>query len=165
MVLDGLCNAVAASAPRSAQRAPLLLLWSYLRRLIRRFDSLVSRSRVGRIAPRPRQAHARSASKSPPPRLPQGFGWLIRAMPIVAAGYGSQLRHLLDDPAMQTLMAATPQAVRMLRPLCRMLRMELPTATPRTAQPIRRRWPRPGSDPSHDWAQHGPMPQDLLAPA
>jgi hypothetical protein len=38
-----------------------------------------------------------------------------------AAGSGSQLDHLLTDPAMAEFLAAVPAAARMLRPLCRTL--------------------------------------------
>jgi hypothetical protein len=39
----------------------------------------------------------------------------------MAAGYASQLNHLLAEPEAAALLAASPQAARILRPLCHLL--------------------------------------------
>ena len=57
-------------------------------------------------------------------RWPGRFGWLVRAAAWQAAGYGSQLRHVLGQPEMVELLMAAPQAARVLLPLCRMLAVE-----------------------------------------
>jgi hypothetical protein len=54
-------------------------------------------------------------------RLPRRFGWLFPMVPGDAACYSGQLLAVLAEPEMQALLAACPQAVRVLRPLCRML--------------------------------------------
>lgn len=52
------------------------------------------------------------------------FGWLVKMAGWQAAGYGSQLRAVLETPEMVALLEASPQAGRMLRPICRMLAVE-----------------------------------------
>jgi hypothetical protein len=56
--------------------------------------------------------------------LPRRFGWLCPLVPGEAACFAGQMRVLLAEPEMQTLLAACPQAVRVLRPLCVMLGIE-----------------------------------------
>jgi len=72
-----------------------------------------------------------AARPSPPPRapraprLPSNFGWLPGLSTSVAIG-ASQLRHLLTDPELLAVLHTSPALVRMLRPLCWMLGVELP---------------------------------------
>lgn len=54
-------------------------------------------------------------------RLPRRFGWLFPMVPGDAACYSGQLRAVLAEPEMQALLMACPHALRVLRPLCRML--------------------------------------------
>ena len=97
-----------------------------------------------------------AASATRPMRLPGQFGWLVKIFGWHVTGFGSQLRHLLADPEMVALLAASPRAVRTLKPLCRMLMVELPNSpapvTPKPTsptggggpvRPVRRRPPRP----------------------
>jgi hypothetical protein len=58
-------------------------------------------------------------------KVPRRFGWLIRLVGYEAAGYASQLSHWLQDEEMKRHLAATPRLGRALRPLCRMLGMDL----------------------------------------
>lgn len=55
---------------------------------------------------------------------PGQFGWLVRLAGWQAVGYREQLRHLLQTPDIVALLAAAPQAGRVLRPICRMLAIE-----------------------------------------
>ena len=73
------------------------------------------RRRPARIPPRAPRA----------PRLPSNFGWLPGLSTSVAIG-ASQLRHLLTDPELLALLHTSPALVRMLRPLCWMLGVDLP---------------------------------------
>ncbi|MBV8096026.1 MAG: hypothetical protein JOY71_01060 [Acetobacteraceae bacterium] len=105
----------------------LFLAWTRLGRLALRFEKLVATVRAGRVpsAPAPRLQAERDFELPrleglPPPRLPGGFGWLIRIVPGTAA-YSGQMQYLLADPEMAGLLADVPQAGRILRPLCRML--------------------------------------------
>ena len=49
--------------------------------------------------------------------LPRHHGWLCAMVPLWAAGYGGKILYLLDHPEMRELIAAAPQAGRLLRPL------------------------------------------------
>jgi hypothetical protein len=73
--------------------------------------------RLGVVAPR-------GVVGRPGPALPVRFAWLVRLAGWQAAGFGSQLRAVLETPEMVALLEASPQAGRMLRPICRMLAVE-----------------------------------------
>ena len=176
LIMELLCAAVAASnRPRkpfgrlfAAVAGPLIILiWTRLRRITRRFTRLVARIQAGR--PR-RRTTPRPAPPAPPParpprprkpapaqNLPQGFAWLLRLVPETTHGR-SQLYHLLADPEMQALIAASPEAGRILRPLCRMLGIRLP---PVLLPP--RLTPEPEPDPSGPAAGPDP-PATIPAP-
>jgi hypothetical protein len=141
LIIDGLCRAAAArlGAPGPARwtAGPLMiLLWGRLRRMAARFAALAARAGVRR------RAFLRPGTVSSPPLrprttpkcLPRRFAWLVRLVP-EAACYGTQLQHLLSEPAMAELLAASPQARRILRPLCRMLGVLQAPAQP--ASPLR----------------------------
>jgi len=98
-------------------------------------------------------AAARPESPPRPPRLPGNVGWLTGLSPAAAAG-ASQLRHLLTDPEVLALLRASPALVQLLRPLCRMLGVDLPVeflppkpanAEPKPPRRRRRRLWRPPS--------------------
>lgn len=57
-------------------------------------------------------------------RMPRRFAWLYPLVPADAACYAGYMRVVLAEPEMQALLAACPQAVRALGPLCRMLGIE-----------------------------------------
>jgi len=102
---------------------------------------------------------------------PGRFGWLVRAASWQAAGYGCQLEAVLRQPEMVALLAASPQAARVLRPVCRMLAIDpallrpllpgevAPVAPVREVKP-RVRKPRP----KVDWGRI-PLPRGVLAAA
>ena len=132
-IFDLLCRAVAArganrlGAPRLLAVPLTLLIWARLRRLAARFARLAARLEAAGPPCAPHRAAAsrprspRPAATRPPP-LPRDFGWLVRLVGHEAAGGASQLRHLLTEPDMAALIAASPrQTGRLLRPLCRML--------------------------------------------
>ena len=127
-IMKGLGEAVAARGGRGGLAGPLvILIWSRLSRMAVRFARLAARIRAGTAAPR-RRATPRPAGdrpRKPYPRLPRRFAWLPPLVP-GAGAYGSQLQHLLADPEMAALLAAAPQAGRILRPLCRMLGVRPP---------------------------------------
>jgi hypothetical protein len=156
LIIDGLCRVVAAQHARGLAGPMIILIWTRLRRAGTRFASLLARFEAGTLpaAARPRRRTAcRSAARpaapgedgrgaeidrrSPPqggsparssdasPRLPRGFGWLLRLTPETACG-ASQLQYFLSDPEVAALLAAAPRIARALRPLCRMLGVELP---------------------------------------
>ena len=126
--VDGLCRAIAACGTGAWLAGPLmLLLWSRLRRTAERFARLAEKVRAGALPPPRRRLRSPRPAQPPPPLLPRGFAWLVRRLP-QAASAASQLQHLLADPAMADLLAAAPQAGRLLRPLCQMLGVRPPPA-------------------------------------
>ncbi len=58
-------------------------------------------------------------------RIPRRLGWLLQAVPCEAANLAGQLRVVLAEPGMAGVLAASPQAVRILRPLCRLLGLQV----------------------------------------
>ena len=151
-VIDLLCRAVAARGGRDGLAGPLVvLIWSRLRRMAGRFARLAARTGAGvppaasRRPATPRPARPPPPRlppprlpppRLPPPRLPRGFAWLVRLVPATASG-GSQLQYLLAEPEMAALLAAAPQAGRILRPLCRMLGVRPPPALLKPRPPAR----------------------------
>ena len=97
-----------------------MLIWGYLRRTVVRLTRLAARQGQPSRPRTPRQPAARPPRPKPPLRLPRGKSWLIRQVQETAFGY-YRLQHLLARPEMAAWIAATPQAGRILRPLCRAL--------------------------------------------
>ena len=97
------------------------------------------RDRPLALAPAP--AAAPAAAEPAKPRLPGGFGWLLRVAPGIV-GERSQLSHLLYQPDMAALIAAAPPVAQHLRPICRMLGLKPPPGLfPPRRKPRRR--PKP----------------------
>jgi hypothetical protein len=69
--------------------------------------------------------------------LPRRFAWLCVMVPSEAASYASQLRVVLADPDMVALLGSCPQAVKIVRPLCRMLGIAPEDFMPRADRPLR----------------------------
>jgi hypothetical protein len=104
-----------------------------------RSGRLRSRSKRGGTSPRPTgsspvaslpqsgEGDAREAEKSCAggARLPRGFGW-IRGMVPETAQFAGVLAWLLRDPEMAALVEKTPEAGRILRPLCHLLGVKAP---------------------------------------
>ncbi len=127
-LVAGLRRAIAARGAGIGLALPLmLLLWSRLHRTALRFARLAAKVHAGALPPPRQRRRSPRAVQPPPPRLPRGFAWLLRRLPQAAAA-ASQLQHLLADPAMADLLAAAPQAGRLLRPLCQMLGVRPPPA-------------------------------------
>ena len=128
--LSGLRATVANHIARAWHLEPLLaLIYHRLTRMALRLDRLTQRWQAGTL-PRPRHAprpaaEARPRLKVPPIYVPQGHAWLIRHVQPTAQ-YTPQLEHFLADPQTRALVAAAPQAGRLLRPLCRMLAIAPP---------------------------------------
>ncbi len=126
-LVEGLRRAIAARGAGIGLAVPLmLLLWSRLHRTALRFARLATKVQAGTLPP-PRRRRSPRPTRPQPLRLPRGVAWLLRRLPQAAAA-ASQLQHLLADPAMADLLAAAPQAGRLLRPLCQMLGVRPPPA-------------------------------------
>jgi hypothetical protein len=119
-------------------QALVMLLFRRLGDIGGKMERLVARFQAGRLwraAPRAAGVGrgvadgARCAGAAL--RWPGRFGWLVRLAAYRAAVYGAQLREILGEPEMVALLIAAPQAVRILRPLCRMLAVETSLLRPR----------------------------------
>jgi len=133
MSLQGLCRAVAARiAPGLAgwamEAAMIVLIWTRIRRVEGRIQALLVRFRAGRLRVMPawRVAGEPAARlpRQPTAKLPRRFAWLLPLVPSEAACFAGQLRVVLAEPEMQGLLAASPQARRVMAPLGRMLGIE-----------------------------------------
>jgi hypothetical protein len=148
-IIDGLCAAIAVRAAAERGFAPLaMLLWSWLHRVARRFTTAAARARAGTLPPLRVQVRVRNATPRPsPPRLPRGFAWVLRAVPL-ARPFASQLEAFLVTPEVAALLAAAPRLARPLRPLCHILGVR-PAPLPPPARPAAPRPAAPRPTPTH----------------
>ena len=140
-LIEGLCKVVGAQAyKRGVEAALAWAVWNRVRVLGERLSALMTRARSGRLpsrsrrrdtSPRPSphsgEGDDREARKSRAagPRLPREFGW-IRGMVPETAEFAGVLAWLLRDPEMAALVGKTPEAGRILRPLCHLLGVKAP---------------------------------------
>lgn len=119
-------------------------------------------------APKPRPTpEAQAAPKPPRERDPSGQAWLVRIWQPAAQG-GEALNHIFATRQdLRDLVAASPQAGRLLRPLARMLGATLPDwlrLPPRAPRKPRPRKPRP----ERPWKLTDPrlnLPPNIIAAA
>jgi len=128
-IIAGLRVAIANHAQRNPPQAPLLnRACCYLSGSIRRLQRLFTLWQAGTL-PAPGPARSGRAGTPPAtPRLPNAKTWLVARVGYTAAGYGSQLGHLIATPEFTTFIREAPQAGRILRPLCNMLGLATPPA-------------------------------------
>ncbi len=143
LILDGLARAVAARiAPRGSSgamaAAMIVLVWTRVKRIDREIQGLLARFRAGRllVVAAPRMGQGRGGVRPAAARLPVRFAWLLAYVPCDAACFAGQLGVVLAEPEMVALLEASPQARRVLAPLCRMLGMD--RSLLRAPAPIRR---------------------------
>jgi hypothetical protein len=91
-----------------------------------RFAILAKRFHDGTLAPPKPRATARKPPAStgdaaqgtrPPPILPRHFGWLCRLVPSLASVAGNQMEHLLREPELEAMAAASPEVGTLIRSL------------------------------------------------
>ncbi len=138
------------------------VLLKYLMDTWRRLTALQARLAAGKLptAPRRTATPRPTADRPRPPRRPPAIpsGPVLRQYGMAYFAYA--LRDLLDDPEMQALLAAAPQAGRLLRPLWRKLSPEpLPEVLrllpgPRSVAP----WPDPAAGPANEPAAPASRP-------
>ena len=103
-----------------------LLLHRRLGDIAAKMERLGLRFQAGRLQRRAagKPVGGRVAGKTGARIWPGRFGWLVKAASHQAAGYSAQMREILGQPEMVALLNASPQAARILRPVCRMLAIE-----------------------------------------
>jgi len=130
---------------------PILgLVFGYLSRAASRFDRLIARWQAGKLtsrSPRPRTPREASIPAEAPPdgkklRLPSRAGWILNLVQPTAQII-PELERLVASPEMAELLAAAPQAGRILRPLFRMYGLPVPEVLRLPSRPRRPRAPRP----------------------
>jgi HAMP domain-containing protein len=125
-ILAGLAAVVAA---HFRTLGPLTLpLWTRISRASRRLVRLMAHVEQGRLPRRDPRRNRQRQRKPPPagPAVPHAHLWLIKTLGYQAAGCAWQLRHLLELPESRALLEAAPTMARTLRPLCRLLGVDLP---------------------------------------
>ncbi len=153
---QALWDAIARRAAKDrALTALLCLLHTRLRKTLLRLDRLTLRWQAGRLRPRaPARPRPKPATPRPPAaRLPASQGWLAKMLapdPGEILLHNGQILQLLEDPEVRALVAAAPQAGRLLRPLARAFNLPLPEylrlpSRPRKPRPRKPRAPRPPS--------------------
>ena len=167
-ILRGLMAALGAWG---MEPALALVLHRRIGATLGRIERMMVRFRAGRLwrvmqrAAGQRQSGCKAGRG---PALPRRFGWLVQAGGHRAASVRSQLQDVLNTPEMAELLAASAQAGRILRPLCRALAVELPgmAATARTEAtescPTTRRGTRPRAAPE---PLRIPLPRGVLSAA
>ena len=131
--LDGLARSVAGRVvTRLMSAAMILLVWRRVKRVEQRICWMLERFRAGtlRVSVGGRSGGGGRRAAPVGRRLPLGFGWLLPLVPSEAACFAGQIREVLAEPEMVALIAAAPQARRVLRPLCRMLGIEAEVLRP-----------------------------------
>ncbi len=117
-IIEGLRHTVPKFIAKDRNAGPLIMLiWSHLGRLGQRFAALAARAEAGTLsAPRRRSLGVRRVgTPRGPSLLPRGFAWLGQMMWETRAS-GHHLYHLVTtDSEMAALMAACPQAARIVR--------------------------------------------------
>jgi hypothetical protein len=154
LIVAGLAALVAHRFLREPRLSSLIVpLWTRLTRTARRFERLMARLAANRPPkPRPTRLHRPKPDTADAARIPTGHGWLIRALPHEAAVYAAQLESLLAEPGIADLLAASPAAARILRPLGRML--GLSALAPKRNRPKR----RPQAASSGEASPRAPIP-------
>jgi hypothetical protein len=152
-----------------------MLTYRRVGRIGQRIERLLERFRAGKLWRMPERAAEagrvgvdRAKRSVPALVMPRRFGWLVRAAAWRAAVYGGQLQLVLEQPEMVELLKVSPQAGRILRPLCRMLLVDtrvlrpgvvVEPPAPKVAK-VRVRKPRA----KVDWGRI-PLPRGMMAAA
>jgi hypothetical protein len=119
LILAGLIGRVVArSEALGAHAGPLAL---YLSRALARVQNLMGRLGQGLPNPAPRNCKGVKGGPRPVHRLPTRHGWLLEALGEDAVESRDRLQSLLAKPDVAVLLAAAPNTLRILRPICRML--------------------------------------------
>ena len=129
--------------PRPARLAALHPVCTYILRTRARLARLIHRLLAGHT-PRPRKPGTPNPAPKPNPRAPrlrlsQARGWLLRDSDHWVRGHRGHFELALAQPQAAALIAASPQAQRLLRPLLRMLAIDAACVPPNPPTPTLRK--------------------------
>ncbi len=159
-LVAGLVALIARAFLRHPRHAGIILpLCTWLSRTARRFTRVMQKLGSGTLRPRA-IGPGRATSGTRPVPLPRQRAWLLVELKHEGAYYAQRLEALLAEPEIAALVAATPQAQRLLRPLCRMLGIQ-----PEAIRPPRRTppaAPSPGATPARSVPHPAAPPRQPL---
>lgn len=145
VILTGLIAVIARGLLRNPLRVAIVLpLCTYLTRAGRRFNRAMERLATGTPFPAARAGSHRGGPAPAP--LPSRHGWLLADLRHEAGHFHQRLATFLAQPDCAALLAACPQAARILRPICHILGLP-PGALPQRPRPPRQRRPMPARPP------------------
>jgi hypothetical protein len=153
----------------------VLLVWRRVGEVGRRLERMMARFAAGKTMRRaPRvvagaEGWAMAAGEGAVRRKasclwPRSFAWLVRAAAHEAAGFGLQMEAVLAHPEMVAFLQATPQAVRLLSPICGMLGIDR-ALLPRGAAPAMPPKPVAKSARPREKPERIKLPRGVLAAA
>jgi hypothetical protein len=146
-LIEGLFNDVRVKIAWGWALLPMMtLIWRRLHRMRRRFNAIVAQLRAGTL-PAPGSAPRRPATArrdGPRPKQPyRCLGWVVYEVSYFVWGRHFELDEMLEEPETETLLTTAPQLGRVLRPLCRMLKVKPPPylRLPRRPRPVVEKFP------------------------
>jgi hypothetical protein len=120
-LVTGLIALIARAFYRHPTRFVIILpLCLWFERTVRRFSHVMHKLEAGTLRPR-RPGSGRPSSGKRPLAIPRNHAWLLVDLKHEGAYFAHRLEALLAEPGTATLIAATPQAQRLLRPICHIL--------------------------------------------
>ena len=121
VLIRGLIALIARAFYRNPRRFPLILpLCLWLQRTRNRVTRVMQKLEAGTLRVRKPRPHRKSSGKRPL-ALPRQRAWLLTDLKHEGAYYALRLEALLAEPDIAALISTTPQAQRLLRPLCHIL--------------------------------------------
>ena len=161
MILRGLLAALGAWRMEAALA---LALYRRISGIADRIERMLVRFRAGRLWRVTQRVARPGANRRANCALPSRFGWLVLAGGHQAAAVGSQLQAALNSAEMVELLAASAQAGRILRPLCRALAVELPGTVAKPQGTTMQRKTQPRAKPAFEPFRI-PMPRGVISAA
>ena len=143
----------------------LLLIWNRLTRLGRQFTRLAERvvagTHINPPPPRKPNTATRPSRAKPDETLPGHFRWLVNMIPETERITGDVF-WLLNRSELHALIFEAPEVCKLLRPLCKMLGVEIPNAM---LWPKPRPLPQPQEIPEPETEPEPPEPDDGSPPS
>ncbi len=144
--IKAICALIAHHAGLDRRLSPIVLIvWGRLNRTLTRLDRLIARWQAGTLRPpRPKPTTPRTPVTRTPPatKVPTEKAWLLRLIPHAGQHHG-HVETIVNNAELAALVAAAPQAGRLLRPLARMFGIPLPAHLKLPPRPRKPRAPKP----------------------